>query len=299
MEKPGLKLNNQNHVEVAACESTKSMQASPALALENVHFSYNGETEIIRSVRFIVEKGQWVSIVGSNGSGKSTLARLFNGLLLPNQGNIRVAGLELIPDNLSTIRRKVGMVFQNPDNQFVGSTVEEDIAFGLEGMCMSRSDMRERIDSYADQFGVSHLLSKHPSELSGGQKQRVALTSVLAMEPEIVVLDEASSMLDEQARGDLTHILKEMHEQGKYTILSITHDADEIMASKRVLAMQNGEVIADVPPQALFENKELLSRCSLEAPFSMKLTQELELRGVRIGRSGDEQELMNFLWSFN
>lgn len=297
MEKP--ELSNRDHIEVEVCGSPGEPQASPVLALQDVSFSYDGVAENIRSVSFTVTKGQWVSIAGSNGSGKSTLARLFNGLLFPNTGLIQTAGLTLVPDNLSAIRQKVGMVFQNPDNQFVGSTVEEDIAFGLEGMCMSQADMRERIDRYADQFGVSHLLLKHPSELSGGQKQRVALTSVLAMEPEILVLDEASSMLDEQAREDLTRLLKEMHKQGKYTILSITHDADEIMASERVLAMRDGALVADVSPDALFANKELMSLCSLEAPFSQKLAQELNSRGFSIGRFGNEQELVDFLWSFN
>lgn len=288
-----------DHMEVDTYEREGGPQAPAVLTLKDVSFSYNGESENIRSVSFTVTKGQWVSIAGSNGSGKSTLSRLFNGLLLPDEGLIETGGLELIPDHLTAIRRKVGMVFQNPDNQFVGSTVEEDIAFGLEGMCMSRADMRDRIDRYAEQFGIGHLLGKHPSELSGGQKQRVALTSVLAMEPEIVVLDEASSMLDEQARGDLIRILKAMHAEGRYTILSITHDADEIMASERVLAIREGEVIADVSPRELFANRELMSLCSLEAPFSQKLAQELESRGMAALRSGNEQELMDFLWSFN
>lgn len=297
MDKPELHIGD--HMEVSTYEREGDPQAPAVLTLKDVSFSYNGESENIRSVSFTVTKGQWVSIAGSNGSGKSTLSRLFNGLLFPDDGLVETGGLKLVPDHLTAIRRKVGMVFQNPDNQFVGSTVEEDIAFGLEGMCMSRSDMRERIDRYAEQFGVSHLLGKHPSELSGGQKQRVALTSVLAMEPEIVVLDEASSMLDEQARGDLIRILKTMHGEGRYTIMSITHDADEIMASERVLAMREGKVIADVSPRELFANKELMALCNLEAPFSQKLAQELESRGMTVGRSGNEQELMNFLWSFN
>lgn len=297
MDKP--ELHSQDHIEVNKYEREGAPQAPAVLTLQDVSFSYDGESENIRSVSFTVTKGQWVSIAGSNGSGKSTLSRLFNGLLFPDDGLVETGGLKLIPDHLSAIRRKVGMVFQNPDNQFVGSTVEEDIAFGLEGLCMSRLAMRERIDRYAEKFSVSHLLGKHPSELSGGQKQRVALTSVLAMEPEILVLDEASSMLDEQARGDLIRILKSMHEERRYTILSITHDADEIMASERVLAMREGKVIADVSPRELFANKELMALCNLEAPFSHKLAQELEARGVHVGRSGHEQELMDFLWSFN
>ncbi|WP_245640188.1 energy-coupling factor transporter ATPase [Paenibacillus dakarensis] len=290
---------NRKQVKDFASEPIDRMQAPSVLKLKDVSFSYDGQTENIRSVSFTVNQGQWVSIAGSNGSGKSTLSRLLNGLLFPNEGYVEVAGLELVPEHLAAIRRKIGMVFQNPDNQFVGSTVEEDIAFGLEGLRMSRKEMWERIHRYAEQFGVGHLLSKHPSELSGGQKQRVALASVLAMEPEIVVLDEASSMLDEQARGDLIRILKQMHEQGRYTILSITHDADEIKASERVLVMRAGEVIADVSPSELFADKELMSQSSLEAPFSQKLAEELKSRGLMLERSGHERELVNFLWSFN
>lgn len=297
MNRAGLYNRPKSH-ESEKCASGEQHQP-PALTLKEVSFSYNGQSNNIRSVSFTVPQGQWVTVVGSNGSGKSTLARLFNGLLAPNEGLIETAGLELVPDNLIAIRRKVGMVFQNPDNQFVGSTVEEDIAFGLEGMRMPRRQMREQIDRYAERFGVSHLLKRHPSELSGGQKQRVALASVLAMEPEILVLDEASSMLDEQARRDLTHILRDMHREGRYTIVSITHDADEIMASERVLALRDGAVIADVSPDDLFEDRELMLLCSLEAPFARKLVQELEFRGVAKGQSGDEQELMDFLWSFN
>lgn len=294
----GWELNTQNNGELGAGECPESVQTS-ALTLKNVSFSYNGEAKNIDSVSFTVRKGQWVTVAGSNGSGKSTLARLFNGLLTPDEGLMETAGLELTADNVTAIRRKVGMVFQNPDNQFIGSTVEEDIAFGLEGMCMPRGEMRDRIDRYAKQFGVSHLLSRHPSELSGGQKQRVALAAVLAMEPEILVLDEASSMLDEQARGDLTQLLRNMHQEGRYTILSITHDADEIMASQRVIAMRDGAVIADVSPEELFEDRELMKRCSLEAPFSRKLARELESQGFNTGQYGNEQELVEFLWSFN
>ena len=291
-------LNKQNNGKLGAGHCPESVQSS-ALTLKDVSFSYNGKAKNIDSVSFTVHKGQWVTIAGSNGSGKSTLARLFNGLLTPDEGLVETAGLELTADHVTAIRRKVGMVFQNPDNQFIGSTVEEDIAFGLEGMCMPRGEMRVRIDRYAEQFGVSHLLSRHPSELSGGQKQRVALTSVLAMEPEILVLDEASSMLDEQARGDLTQLLNRMHQEGRYTILSITHDADEIMASQRVIAMRDGAVIADVSPDELFENEELMNRCSLEAPFARKLARELESQGLKTGPYGNEQELVKFLWSFN
>lgn len=284
--------------QAEAMEASGIVDSRTALVFRNVSFSYTGEQENIRAVSFSVPKGQWVSIAGSNGSGKSTLARLFNGLLMPGEGSVVTAGLELVPPNLAAIRRSVGMVFQNPDNQFVGSTVEEDMAFGLEGQCMSREEMRERIDRYAGKLGIQSLLNRHPSELSGGQKQRVALASVLAMEPEILVLDEASSMLDEGARVELTEILRNMHREGRYTMLSITHDAEEILASERVLALRDGNLIADLPPEDLFADEELLALCCLEAPFGLRLAQELRRQGVPADISGGPGELEEFIWSF-
>lgn len=280
-------------------EQEKGMDGNGAIVLRDVSFSYNQGQEILTSVSFSIPSGQWVSIAGGNGSGKSTLARLFNGLLLPDSGVVQTAGLVVEPAHLAAIRRKVGMVFQNPDNQFVGSTVEEDIAFGLESMCLDREEMVERIERYARKLDILPLLGRHPSGLSGGQKQRVALASVLAMKPEILVLDEAASMLDEAARLELLALMRGMHQEGRYTILSITHDAEEIMASERVLALSGGRVIADLSPAALFADRELLSRCRLEAPFGPRLMLELSRLGVSSGGTGSCRELEEWLWSFS
>lgn len=286
-------------MDLSLNEQGNGRDGTVAIELSDVSFSYKEGQEILSSVSFSISSGQWVSIAGGNGSGKSTLARLFNGLLLPDSGMVQTAGLVVEPAYLAAIRRKVGMVFQNPDNQFVGSTVEEDIAFGLESMCLDREEMVERIERYARKLDILPLLGRHPSGLSGGQKQRVALASVLAMEPEILVLDEAASMLDEAARLELLSLMRGMHQEGRYTIVSITHDADEIMASERVLSLSGGRVISDLSPAALFADRELLTRCRLEAPFGQQLLLELSRLGLSDGDAGSCQELEEWLWSFS
>ena len=273
-------------------------EKAPAVSMQHVFFSYDGTDNHLHDISINIQRGQWVSIAGGNGSGKSTLSRLFNGLLLPYNGSVEIGGIPLLPENLAEVRSRVGMVFQNPDNQFVGSTVEEDIAFGLEGMCLPRKEMQRRISEYAERLAVSELLKRHPSELSGGQKQRVALASVLAMEPEILVLDEASSMLDEEARADLTGILRKMHGEGRYTIISITHDAEEMLASERVLVISEGKVLADVIPEELFRNEQLLSLSRLEAPFMLRMARELERLGLTAEPVTGGKELTDYLWSF-
>ncbi len=212
-------------------------EGQAVISLDGVSFGYDPEHPILQNITLSISQGQWVSLVGPNGCGKSTLVKLLNALLPKSAGEIVVSGMQLSEETIGSIRQCIGMVFQNPDNQFIGATVEEDILFGLEGLCLLYEEMAERLHSYTKRLGINHLLSKHPGELSGGQKQRVAIASILAMEPGIVIFDEASSMLDEGSRNDLLGILQDMRAEGKYTILMITHDADEILASDRVLAL--------------------------------------------------------------
>ncbi|WP_110930296.1 ATP-binding cassette domain-containing protein [Paenibacillus bouchesdurhonensis] len=251
-----------------------------AYELKQVSFAYVPDNPVLDEVTLRIASGSWVSIVGPNGCGKSTLAKLLGGLLAVNSGTITVEGRELTRESVWDIRPRIGMVFQNPDNQFIGATVEEDIAFGLEGRCLARGEMRERVQRYAEKLEISDLLSKHPSELSGGQKQRVALASILAMEPGIVIFDEASSMLDEKARGELLQIWQDMRKSGDYTLISITHDAEEIMASDRAIMLRGGAIAADRAPSELFEDEELLQACRLIAPYRVRLQQELRKRGM-------------------
>lgn len=264
-----------------------------AYELREVSFAYHPAHPVLHEITLSIPSGSWVSLVGPNGCGKSTLAKLLGGLLAVNGGTIVVEGTRLNRDTVSQLRPRIGMVFQNPDNQFIGATVEEDIAFGLEGRNLPREEMVSRVREYADKLQIGHLLSKHPAELSGGQKQRVAVASILAMEPGIVIFDEASSMLDEKARGELLAILRDMKQSGRYTMVSITHDADEILASDRAIVLGGGAVAADLTPGELFRDEALLSACRLIAPYRIRLQQELERRGVPFpagfGLDGEEE----------
>lgn len=267
-----------------------------AFELEHVSFAYGPEEPVLDNVSCSIPQGSWVSLVGPNGCGKSTLAKLIGGLLAVNGGTIRVEGIPLNRETVSQIRPRIGMVFQNPDNQFIGSTVEEDIAFGLEGRCLPRDEMRERVRRYAEKLEIGHLLSKHPAELSGGQKQRVAIAAILAMEPGIVIFDESSSMLDEKARGELLDIVREMKGSGRYTMVSITHDADEIMASDRAIVLRDGGIAADLEPRELFGDAGLLRACRLVAPFEIRLARELALHGITLPQGYPEKGVADRLW---
>lgn len=260
----------------------QSAAPAPAVQLEGIEFGYGKTDPVLESISAKLAQGSWVSLVGANGSGKSTLAKLIGGLLTPKQGTIYIEGEELNRASAQRLRKKIGMVFQNPDNQFIGTTVEEDIAFGLEGQCLDRSEMKERISEYAEKLRIADLLAKHPAELSGGQKQRVALASVLAMQPRIVIFDEASSMLDEKARHELLALLVELHRSGAYTFISITHDADEVLQSDRVLVLDQGRIREDLRPEELFANQELLASCRLVAPFRAQLKAALASRGMEL-----------------
>jgi energy-coupling factor transport system ATP-binding protein len=280
----------------------RSNEAAPGqvvIALDRVSFGYGPKHPILEDISFTIPQGQWVSIVGPNGCGKSSLVKLFNALLKSDGGDITVCGMKLEEETIGSIRQSIGMVFQNPDNQFIGATVEEDILFGLEGLCLPYEEMERRLHSYTERLGIGHLLAKHPGELSGGQKQRVAIASILAMEPGIVIFDEASSMLDEASRDELLGILKGMHAEGRYTLLMITHDADEILASERVLALHGGGLAADVTPSELFRDEELLKKCHLRGPYAWRLARELQERGIQLDVPVSEKELIETLWPFN
>lgn len=266
-----------------------------AYELQQVSFSYDPEHPVLSDLSFSIPQGSWVSLVGPNGCGKSTLARLLGGLLAANAGTIIVEGTPLLKETVQQIRPRIGMVFQNPDNQFIGATVEEDIAFGLEGRCLPREEMLERVHRYAEKLEIGHLLSKHPSELSGGQKQRVAIAAILALEPGILIFDEASSMLDERARGELLAILKEMKRSGGYTMISITHDADEILASDRAIVLHKGGMAADLTPRELFGDEVLLDACRLIAPYGIRLLNELRKRGIGLSAESPK-EVADAIW---
>jgi len=251
---------------------------------------------ILDGVSFTIPAGQWVSIVGANGSGKSTLLKLIDGLSLPSDGVLSMGGTILTRDSAYMIRRQAGIVFQNPENQFIGQTVLDDIVFGLENRALSREVMHERLQTYAGQLGVSELLYRHPSTLSGGQMQRAALAAVLAMEPEVLLLDEVTSMLDGEGRSEILDILRDLHATGRYTVVAVTHDIEEMLASDRLLALHDGTIVADGAPKVVLSDEALCRKLSIQLPFTRRLAIALEARGIDVRGSWEEKELMDALW---
>jgi energy-coupling factor transport system ATP-binding protein len=254
------------------------------------HYTLNG-------VSFHVKQGEWLSIIGHNGSGKSTTVRLIDGLLEAESGEIIIDGDKLTVDNVWEKRRQIGMVFQNPDNQFVGATVEDDVAFGLENQGIPLEEMRERVKQALDLVGMSEFKSREPARLSGGQKQRVAIAGVVALRPNIIILDEATSMLDPEGRLDLIRTVKDIKDRYNMTVLSITHDLDEVALSDRVIVMKEGQVESISRPEELFLRPDLLD-LDLDQPFTANLAEQLRQVGFDLpDRYFTEEELEEALWA--
>ena len=254
------------------------------------HYTLNG-------VSFHVKQGEWLSIIGHNGSGKSTTVRLIDGLLEAESGEIIIDGDKLTVDNVWEKRRQIGMVFQNPDNQFVGATVEDDVAFGLENQGIPLEEMRERVKQALDLVGMSEFKSREPARLSGGQKQRVAIAGVVALRPNIIILDEATSMLDPEGRLDLIRTVKDIKDRYNMTVISITHDLDEVALSDRVIVMKEGQVESISRPEELFLRNDLLD-LDLDQPFTANLAEQLRQVGFDLpDRYFTEEELEEALWA--
>lgn len=272
---------------------------STIIDVKHVNFKYHEEQEhyTLTDVSFHVKRGEWLSIIGHNGSGKSTTVRLLNGLLEAESGTIMIDGDILCEQNVWDIRQKIGMVFQNPDNQFVGATVEDDVAFGLENKGIPNDMMSERVDQALTMVGMSAFKEREPARLSGGQKQRVAIAGAIAMRPLIIVLDEATSMLDPKGRLNLIETIKDIRKEYDVTVISITHDLDEVALSDRVLVMKNGHVESSSSPEALFARGDQLLNLGLDIPFTSTVVKMLKEEGYTF--EGDyltEKELENQLW---
>lgn len=269
------------------------------LEVKNLSFSYDESTHAVRNVSFAIEKGSYTTIIGHNGSGKSTIAKLLIGLLEKDEGEILIDDLPLNEENLMEIRSRVGIVFQNPDNQFIGSTVRDDIAFGLENHCVEQSKMDAIITEFAEKVNMTEYLESEPTRLSGGQKQRVAIAGVLAMAPEMIIFDESTSMLDPQGKDEINRVIRQLHAQTQLTIISITHDIEEVAKSDHVLVMNQGEIkMEGTPEEILLRDKELI-QLHLDIPFSIKLQQQLKKNGLTIKPEITIEGLVNQLCQFD
>ncbi|HGD0350133.1 TPA: energy-coupling factor ABC transporter ATP-binding protein [Streptococcus agalactiae] len=272
------------------------------ITVNNLFFKYDSnQTHYqLENVSFHVKQGEWLSIIGHNGSGKSTTVRLIDGLLEAESGQIIIDGQELTEDNVWELHHKIGMVFQNPDNQFVGATVEDDVAFGLENKGIPLKDMKERVDQALDLVGMSEFKMREPARLSGGQKQRVAIAGAVAMRPQVIILDEATSMLDPEGRLELIRTIRAIRQKYNLTVISITHDLDEVALSDRVIVMKNGKVESTSTPKALFGRGNRLISLGLDVPFTSRLMAELAANGLDIGTEYlTEKELEEQLWELN
>lgn len=271
------------------------------IELEDIHYRYHEDDarEALAGVSLEIRRGEWLAIIGHNGSGKSTLAKVMNGLIEANTGSVVVNGKTLTEETVFDARRTVGMVFQNPDNQFVGTTVEDDIAFGLENIGLPREEMLERVTKVLEMVKMSEFRTKEPARLSGGQKQRVAIAGVTALEPEVIILDEATSMLDPKGRLEVISTIQKLHKEKKITVISITHDLDEAAQADRVVLMEQGQIQQIGTPKEIFKLGSKLVEKGLDVPFAEKLVEALRERGINVPEEYlDEEGLVEWLWTF-
>lgn len=266
------------------------------IEVKNLSFAYTGEKQTLIDVSFYIEKGKYVSIVGHNGSGKSTLAKLLIGLLKKSDGQIIVDGIELNEKSVNQIRNKISLVFQNPDNQFIGATVEDDIAFGLENKRIKHEDMQAIIDDYAKKVNMFEYLHKEPSMLSGGQKQRVAIAGALALSPEILIFDESTSMLDPKGKREIRELIIQLRKNNPdLTVISITHDIEEAYLSDEIIVLSKGKFVMQGNPKEILSNKEKLSSLDLHMPFMLEMKEKLSSMNIDASKCEDINQLVEVL----
>ena len=265
------------------------------IEIEHLSFSYDEQIKALDDVSFSIEEGSYTVIVGHNGSGKSTIAKLMIGLMEAQSGIIRVDGTVLKEESVYDIRDKIGIVFQNPDNQFIGATVADDIAFGLENHQVPHDQMQAIIDEFAARVNMSKYLNSEPTKLSGGQKQRVAIAGVLALRPQILIFDESTSRLDPQGKAEINALVKRIHEETGITIISITHDIEEMVSSDHVIVMKEGKVVMDGTPAEVLNNEEELIKMQLDIPFSLKFVNEMKKQGIVLKREIQMEKVVDEL----
>ena len=267
------------------------------IEIKDLNFHYPmSESQVLKDVSLEIKKGEWIAIIGPNGSGKSTLAKMINGLLVPDSGQIIVDGKELNAETVWDIRQAVGMVFHNPDNQFVGSTVEDDVAFGMENRGVPREEMVDRVKEALDLVRMSEFIDKEPARLSGGQKQRVAVASVIALRPQVIILDEATAMLDPKGRQEIISIVDQIKEDHDLTVISITHDINEASRADRIFILKDGHFTMQAQPAEVFALGDQLIEMGLDLPFAQKLISALKARGVDVpDHYMDEEALLAWI----
>ncbi len=272
-----------------------------AVLLDNVTYSYNiNDTHRIDAVKGLslhIEEGTFVALVGHNGSGKSTLAKLLNGLLLPTSGEVKIFGNSTLePNKIYEIRKNVGMVFQNPDNQMIASIVEDDVAFGPENLGVEREEIIRRVEWALSKVGMLEYRKRTPFKMSGGQKQRLAIAGVLAIKPRILVLDESTAMLDPQGRSEVLKVAHELNKQDGITVIHITHFMEEALGADRLIVMNGGRVAFDGTPREVFKNYEELKAIKLAVPWETQVAISLQKAGVDVGDGiVDQDELVERL----
>lgn len=272
----------------------------PLIQIQDLTYEYDDFK--LGPLNLEIEKDQWISVIGRNGSGKSTLARLIDGLIEAQSGTVTVDGLEVNEQNVWQIRSQIGVVFQNPDNQFVGANVEDDVAFGLENRQLSHAEMIKRVSESLEAVGMMEFAKHEPSRLSGGQKQRVAIAGILAIRPQIIILDEATSMLDPEGRRELIQLIRHLKDQYHFTVIAITHDIDETVFSDQIIVLDQGKIRMQGRPADVYRNRDQLMDLGLDLPFVEKLKFKLQENGLAELKDDeilDEKEMVAKLWQLN
>ncbi|MFZ1252976.1 MAG: energy-coupling factor ABC transporter ATP-binding protein [Trichococcus flocculiformis] len=270
------------------------------IELRNVTFSYSEEDArpALNNVSLKIQQGEWIAIIGPNGSGKSTLAKTINGLIEANSGEVIIEGVVLNAETVWDVRKKIGMVFQNPDNQFVGSTVQDDVAFGLENVGIPREEMVKRVADAVAAVNMANFMDKEPARLSGGQKQRVAIAGIVALSPDIIILDEATTMLDPEGRHEVIETIQEIKEKENLTVISITHDIDEAAKANRIFVMEAGQLTRIGTPEEIFSLGKEIIDIGLDIPFPEKLKYQLKRQGLEVPENYlTEEGMVNWLWT--
>lgn len=250
------------------------------IQVKNISFHYPDKPLLFDNLTLDVHEGEWLAIIGQNGSGKSTLARLIDGLIVLDKGQIIVDGLTVNDQNIFDIRNKIGIVFQNPEDQFVGATVEDDVAFGLENRQVKREKMHEIVKKSLTDVSMLDFRNRIPANLSGGQKQRVAIAGIVALSPKIIILDEATSMLDPRGRNEILDLVYQIKKDNQLTVISITHDIDEAAHADQVVVVNKGEIIEENKPENIFGETAKLQSLGLSAPFTAQLIAALKQHGI-------------------